>query len=961
MARYLVFSDTHFTRSSEFASLTDDGLTSYLQQCIASMEWVTSQVAALRPDSVVFCGDLFDANEYIDKRGLDVGVSSFVALTEVAKQHSVACYAIVGNHDYWSENPPIHTLRFLTGLGWTVAETPLTAGEIRLLPYRKAIYTAEEIYTQNAVAIFSHVDIVGSRRRAPLSDDDTGAYAEHGVLFDQCALGRIVVNGHYHHPSTVRGNVINVGALTSRTFQDKGSDPRGIIILDSATLEVRRIPNPHASIFSEYVWTSEAGIDQDLGNDLSKTYAKIRYLPHLEEKVQSAREFFAGTRLVPYKPVRAEATALSSDISLPRILDSYVRSRYPTEDVEKLLSLAQAILQEASSSNEAYHARSPIDFGRLSIHYFQSIGIIELDLRNRGLLFLEGINEDDSEQASNGAGKSSIIEAIYWCLTGKSLRGLPVNDVQNWAASYVRVSQEIFQGSTVYRILRSRNDPTYGTGVRVYCDEVEITAQGAARQTQVADILGRSETSLRHVCFMTSEMNERYTRLTRDQSSRLLEDIVDCRPYSVAQTIAKTKKEAASEVRDQWMGSLRSATARREGASLRKQESEKALIQYKAISSQSKALSSKTKDACDLVLVALMRQSEEQRAIEQSCEDDFRCASDKLQQTQRALEQRRAELLPVRAELAAVEVSLRRANNLVSKSCCPECGEPIRRERHLGSIASDTARSQDLQHRTDEVSREVTLLSARSSCASALCAQLQQRISQTRAMLSQIAHEVQTQTRMSHAAELELITLVSSEEKYLSAIAQWDQAAIEATEEEMKARDSFNRLDAEISLLAELQHKVFDESGVRNTLLSTAVVPYMNSRISTYAAHLVGGRDIRIDPDSLEVVSSDRKTYTASSSGERRRVDLLIQFVLNDLAVATGSSRVGLLVVDEVLDRLDEPGLYSAKRVLEQKAESMTVLMISHLRYASAIASHKLTVRKQGGFTTLVDQGGLDA
>ena len=40
----------------------------------------------------------------------------------------------------------------------------------------------------------------------------------------------------------------------------------------------------------------------------------------------------------------------------------------------------------------------------------------------------------------NGSGKSTILEALYWVLTGKSLRGFSVNEVINWGSDFVRVS-----------------------------------------------------------------------------------------------------------------------------------------------------------------------------------------------------------------------------------------------------------------------------------------------------------------------------------------------------------------------------------------------------------------------------------------------------------------------------------------------------------------------------------------
>ena len=55
-------------------------------------------------------------------------------------------------------------------------------------------------------------------------------------------------------------------------------------------------------------------------------------------------------------------------------------------------------------------------FGKLSIKNFLVIGEAEVDLHNCGLTLIEGRNEDDESANSNGAGKSSLVDALCWCL-----------------------------------------------------------------------------------------------------------------------------------------------------------------------------------------------------------------------------------------------------------------------------------------------------------------------------------------------------------------------------------------------------------------------------------------------------------------------------------------------------------------------------------------------------------------
>ena len=67
----------------------------------------------------------------------------------------------------------------------------------------------------------------------------------------------------------------------------------------------------------------------------------------------------------------------------------------------------------------------------VKIENFLGISEAELSLDNRGLLLIQGENRDDPSAKSNGAGKSTIPDAISWCLFGKTARGVSSDDVIN--------------------------------------------------------------------------------------------------------------------------------------------------------------------------------------------------------------------------------------------------------------------------------------------------------------------------------------------------------------------------------------------------------------------------------------------------------------------------------------------------------------------------------------------------
>lgn len=100
-------------------------------------------------------------------------------------------------------------------------------------------------------------------------------------------------------------------------------------------------------------------------------------------------------------------------------------------------------------------------FTKLIIHHFFSIEHAEIPLKDLGLVFIEGKNESSMGMESNGAGKSSIFEALLWGLYENTIRGFRKDEVINDkldGGCYVEIH---FENGW---IRRSRKHEEYGTG-----------------------------------------------------------------------------------------------------------------------------------------------------------------------------------------------------------------------------------------------------------------------------------------------------------------------------------------------------------------------------------------------------------------------------------------------------------------------------------------------------------------
>ncbi len=121
-------------------------------------------------------------------------------------------------------------------------------------------------------------------------------------------------------------------------------------------------------------------------------------------------------------------------------------------------------------------------FNRLSIQNFLSIQKIELDLENLGLVLLKGRNLDNPECDSNGAGKSSILEAFTYSLYGRTTRGLRGDDIiHNIPKKNMKIFLDVEDDDgTKYRIARYRKHSTNKNKSFIFRNGKDVTPKSEA-------------------------------------------------------------------------------------------------------------------------------------------------------------------------------------------------------------------------------------------------------------------------------------------------------------------------------------------------------------------------------------------------------------------------------------------------------------------------------------------------
>jgi DNA repair exonuclease SbcCD ATPase subunit len=208
-------------------------------------------------------------------------------------------------------------------------------------------------------------------------------------------------------------------------------------------------------------------------------------------------------------------------------------------------------------------SHSAVEFTTLSIKNFLSIGEGTVELRDRGLLLISGRNLDDSSADSNGAGKSSVVDAISWCLFGETARGVSGDSVVNREAGKdCCVSLVVMEGVDEYVVTRHRKHKTGKNRLVVNKNGVELTL-GTDKQTQVLieRLIGSNQEVFRAAIYSAQDSMPNLPGMTDKDLKSIVEEAAGITVLERAHEFARSRASLAQGQLDTALAACQRAEA----------------------------------------------------------------------------------------------------------------------------------------------------------------------------------------------------------------------------------------------------------------------------------------------------------------------------------------------------------------------------------------------------------------
>jgi len=589
-----------------------------------------------------------------------------------------------------------------------------------------------------------------------------------------------------------------------------------------------------------------------------------------------------------------------------------------------------------------------LKFKSLSVENFLSIGKDPIEVSFiEGLSIITGTNKDKDDR-SNGTGKSSSMEALYFGITGKTLRGLNKADIVNKKTKKgTKVTVEFSKGPTEYKIVRGIKPSiltVYVNGKDVSRDSISNT------QSEIDNVIGINEDVIKNSVIMGINQTIPFMAQTKVEKRKFIEGIFDMTMFSdMLKMCRKDYNEIAKE-----LTALTSQT----------EEKERNFDTYKEQESKfEESKKSRLSDVSERIGeldTGLSKLLEEYSEVDLSddktvCEDsikDCRLKSEKFRD-------KKTEIVTVNnrfsSEISAIPSKIEEAKKATT---CPKCNRPY-----------DDHDEDHLRDRIRELEEQVPKYMAKIAKNEAAITKIQTGIDKFNDQIK----SKELSLREIQAKIMENKVLATRIEDYKRDIDQLNKDKQKIEDEKNELSDIVKKIEGEIGEnrknigIKETDVQVLDqikfilgENGVKSFIINK-MLDIFNNRINVYLDKLNANCVLKFDEFFEEKIINDKNhecSYFNFSSGERRNIDIAIMFAFMDIQKLQGKFDCNIMVFDELIDgSLDEEGVGFVLDILldKCKVDGRCVYLITHRKEAAQYATGDLIqIEKQNGISRRV-------
>lgn len=510
----------------------------------------------------------------------------------------------------------------------------------------------------------------------------------------------------------------------------------------------------------------------------------------------------------------------------------------------------------------------------------------------------------------NGAGKSTVLDAMCFTLFGKPFRAINKPQLVNSINEKNLVAEVEFSiGTKEYKIVRGAKPNIF----EIYLNDVMLNQDAAARDYQKyleEQVLKLNYKSFTQIVILGSASFTPFMQLPTAHRREVIEDLLDINIFTTMNTVLKDK---AGEVKSKIVEADNKIDLGKSRVKLQ-QDYIKTLEEDKQ---------KKVEDVQKRILEAnadisqLSSDVEAERKQEDSHKSSISDASEK-----RNARQEMGSLLRKLSErIKTQEKSIKFYND---HDICPTCSQD------LDSAFKDIAKKTHT-HKIEEIEGAVQTLSDQLQAVGNRLEEIdaiEEKISQHKSNIITLNTKIIANQQYIQKLNAEL----DSESTERGNIDEEKAALKSIAKEVMEYAGQKNTLVEERHYL-EIAGLLLKDTGIKTTIIKQ-YLPIINKLVNKYLQAMDFFVTFELDEAFNEKIKSrhrDEFSYASFSEGEKAKIDLALLFTWRTIAKMKNSTSTNLLMLDEVFDgSLDINGTDFVMTILNTLGDDSNVFIISH-------------------------------
>ena len=535
----------------------------------------------------------------------------------------------------------------------------------------------------------------------------------------------------------------------------------------------------------------------------------------------------------------------------------------------------------------------------------------------------------------NGAGKSTMLDALSFALFGKAHRKITKNQLVNTINNKACVTEVTFTvNGVLYRVVRGIKPAKF----EIYKDGTMINQSSHAREYQEIlekNVLQMSHKSFHQIVVLGSSSFIPFMQLNSTSRRDVIEDLLDINIFSKMNMLLKEKTSLLK-------GELENNTHSIEVVKTKINSQKKYIRDLTAINTQHR----KDKEG---EISELQTEIGELNTVNTALSETVNTLLPTINENLGTVRSSKQQLDQYYAQFKTqVKAVVKEAKFFDNHEHCPTCdqdiAEDLRHDKkecaHLKAKelkqAMDKAEEQQGKYQEEIVSLETQL----SECLADQnnLNNNNQTISRLQRSIGKIQQDLQDMTE-NHGdmgqANTDLTTL--------------DSELHERTDEKfiLNERAAYNRIASEL----------LRDTGIKTKIIKQ-YVPVINELTNKYLQILDFFVHFELDDSFSETIRSryrDTFSYDSFSEGEKQRIDLSLLFTWRQIAKMKNSVSTNLLILDETFDSsLDGEGVDNLMKIIDTLKDDTNVFVISHkTELEDAHFERKLTFVKDKNFSRM--------